>query len=186
MSVSVELMSASLSSITKTSVYGRDEYETKQARDEWLKANGWEVTGRGAFKTVWRHPDSVYVVKTFAGEDGTREVRNFKTAPDHLKPYLLPIMGHGPGFALQRKVVIEHADGYAGDWDKRKAICRKHGCPGWFKGMSDSGPNNHMHRPNGRIVIFDYGQSGQWNKVTKAEVEEFERMCAEMVGKVVA
>lgn len=181
MSMSVEMMSSSLKSITaKPNPYGRDEYEVKVARDAWLEANGWKAVGRGAFKTVWAKPDSVYVVKTFAGEDGTREVRNFESAPEHIQPYLLPIMSHGPGFALQRRVHIDHADGYAGDWDKRKEICKEHGCPGWFHGVSDSGPNNHMHRPNGRVVIFDYGQSHQWDKAAakKYKDEFIEQMAA--------
>jgi len=142
--------------ITLMSMRESDEYESAEDRmydmGSLLVEFGFKRVGQGAFKRVYTRHDINYVVKCHV-DWGCNEVENVDSCPDHLRPYLLPVEQH-KGFQFQEKLNLEAMS------------CEDAGCKGKIDGMYDSDSDgcgrNHCHRADGTLVIYDYGQDGQW------------------------
>jgi len=143
------------------------------ARIKALLDLGWKLQGRGAFKAVYSKEGVDVVVKVQS--DPVMEVVNYDSAPEFIKPHLLPILAHGQGWSIQER--INHSNLSERYWEDGQALCESHGCPGYIPCMADSGPNNHTHAEDGTVIIFDYGQGGQWwsesTPAEQAKIAEF-------------
>jgi hypothetical protein len=123
-------------------------------REKYLKDNGWQLIGAGCWKDVYGRDDADFVVKIavdYSYPNGMREHTNFKTAPAHIKPFLLPLLTWGEGFQIQERIVLRPCPD---------------DCPGVISGMADSASDdekcNHTHAEDGTLIIMDYGQETQW------------------------
>lgn len=114
-----------------------------------LQERGFTGYGSGAFKGVWLDPERLFVVKLHSFRNtGALEARNYDTAPDYIKPFLVRLIAQGNGYQIQPFVPQSYK--HCG------ATCNK--CR---HAMMDFA-GNHDHSRDGLPIIFDYGQSEQW------------------------
>jgi hypothetical protein len=123
-----------------------------------LTMYGWHQFDSGAFKDVYMQNGCDFVVKVnngcYADNEGMNEPDNYKTAPAHIRPFLVPLLAWGTGWQIQPLV-----NGVGcGDWLERTRYNQI--CP--VAGLPDMDCKNHVHNPDGTVAIYDYGQVRQW------------------------
>lgn len=125
----------------------------RRDKEAWLNKIGFHYIGSGSFKMVYSHDDCDYVVKiaTSGFDCGMREPENYASAPDHIRPFLLPLLAFGADWQIQRKVCLKASnDRYT------------HACPICEGHLIDLNGWNHIHEDDGTPVVYDYGQRDQW------------------------
>lgn len=110
----------------------RDRCYNDRAFETKLKKLGFKIIGRGCSKTVYSKKYFRYVIKVGDVTEHTGHIRYRKR-----RKQLLPIVTHGIGFVVQKKV----------------KPCGKVNC--YVSGFWDGHWNNHTHI-NGKKVMFDY------------------------------
>jgi hypothetical protein len=132
--------------------------EDKESFEELLRIFGFTFLDSGCWKNVYvseRFPDLVIKRATSPTRHCFAEVRNYKIAPPHIRPFLLPLLAYSARLQVQ-------------------AFVEFHDCPatclGYIPGMSDSGDNNHTHDAEGNLIIVDYGQDDQFYDCPEGEV----------------
>lgn len=124
-----------------------------------LRRLGFEYINGGGFKEVYGANNVAFVVKLHTpGGAGCNERANMKTCPPAISAHVtLARVVQGDGFQIQKYYPMRECPPT---------------CDGYVKGVWDSDRRNHTHDETGRTVLYDYGQTDQWDHLYFTEQEK--------------
>lgn len=134
----------------------------------WGKARGLSVLGSGMHRAVFRDdqdPRRVLKVNIYDGKSSRSELHVWRTAPDWLRPYLVPVLGAGKD---GRWILMEYAKPAKPDASRAQDLAalppgiaeRMMAC-----GLSDLYAQNMA--ADGRLLDYGYLQHDAWKFCTK-------------------